>query len=136
MTPLFLGRVLPGGLLVLDRPKDYARAVRALAGSFIEVTIRKQRTQRSLDQNAYLHSVPFPLLAAHFGESVEGIKYALMGEKWGWKTSPLNPFQQVPVRPHSSSMTVAEASEFIEWLVSWAMTEHGVSIPLPGEVAA
>ncbi len=135
-TPVFSGRVLPGGLLVLDRPKDYARYVRSLHGRFVDVIVRKQRVQRSLDQNAYLHAVVFPILADYFGDSVEGVKYDLMGEKWGLKPSIIEPSRLVPIKPSTSSMTVEECSAFIEWVIPWALTEHGVEIPLPNEVAA
>lgn len=102
----------------------------------VVVKVEQPATKRSLDQNAYLHAVPFPILAEHFGDSVEGVKLDLMGEKWGWKPSPLDPTRMVPVKPSTASMTVEECTEFIDWLIPWAATEHGVLIPLPSEYAA
>jgi hypothetical protein len=94
------------------------------------------RPQRSLDQNAYLHAVPFPIIAEYVGCSVEDIKYDLMGEKWGWKESAINSNRMVPVKPSTSSMTTAECSEFIEWLIPFANEKFGLSIPYPDEAAA
>lgn len=86
--------------------------------------------QRSLPQNAYLHAHPFPILAAHFGCSVTEVKRDLMGECWGWKTSPVTG-QQVPIRDHTSEMNVEECNFFIDWLLPWALVEHGVELEPP-----
>lgn len=135
-TPIFKGRVLPGGLLCLDRPKDYARYVRSFKGLFIELTLRKQRTKRSLDQNAYWHGIPFPLLQEALGyDSIEELKYDLMGACWGWTRSKAG--HEIPIKPHTSSMSTAEGAEFTDWLVRFgAMLPSPVLIPLPNEAEA
>jgi hypothetical protein len=79
--------------------------------------------------------VPFPILAEEFGCSVEDVKYDLMGEKWGWKPSPLNVNHLIPVKPSTSSMTRDECSEFIDWLIPWALEKFNVTIPYPSEYA-
>lgn len=138
LVPIFHGRIDMAARLHLEETERDRRRVhlQALVGRRVEILIRKERVQRSVDQNAYLHAVPFPLLAAHFGDSIEGVKYDLMGEKWGLKPSAVDPARLVPVKPSTASMTVEECTEFIDWLIPWALTEHGVSIPLPHEVAA
>jgi hypothetical protein len=135
--PIFHGDVTADGRLELDGGERQRRGqyLRYLRGKRVEVEIRQARTKRSLDQNAYLHAVPFPILAAHFGDSIEGVKLDLMGECWGWHQSPVTG-RWLPVKPHTSAMTVEECQFFIDWLIPWAMTEHGVEIPLPAEVAA
>lgn len=130
MIPTWRGRVLSGGLLTLDRPRDYQRYVRSLAGQFVEVTIRKQRTKRSGQQNAYIHAVPIPLLAEHFGYTIPEMKLVLMGECWGWKEVI---GRQIPVRAHTSEMSVEECQYFIDWIIPWAAQNHDVQIPLPNE---
>lgn len=137
IVPVWRGRVSEDGklqLLELERPQRQ-NYLRYLAGKPVEVVIRKRRAQRSLDQNAYLHGVPFPILADHFGNTIEEMKYALMGECWGWKLEKATG-REVPVKAHTSRMTVEECSHFIEWLIPWAMINHGVQIPLPGEAEA
>lgn len=101
-----------------------------LAGQEVEIIVRRVRVQRSLDQNAYLHRHPFPILAEYFGDSLEGVKLSLMGEMWGWKTCPITG-REIPVKPNTSDMSVEECTLFIDWLIPWALTEHGVEIPLP-----
>lgn len=137
IVPVFHGRVTEEGRLVLQESERAQRQnyLHYLAGRLVDVVIRKKRTQRSLDQNAYLHAVPFPMLADHFGNTIEEMKYALMGECWGWKLDKATG-REVPVKAHTSRMTVEECVRFIEWLIPWAMVHHGVQIPLPGEAEA
>ena len=128
----FTGRVLSGGFLVLDRPKDYAHCLRAFAGQPIELTLRRPRTQRSLDQNAYLHAVPFPLLAEHFGYTIPEIKLVLLGECFGWRHDPIA-LRDLPRKLSTAELSVEECSYFIDWVIPWA-AHHDVVIPLPNEV--
>lgn len=115
-----------------ENPSAFRRALEKHAGQRVAVTMRKPKEKRTLDMNAYLHKWPFPLLADHFGDSVEGVKYDLMGEFFGWKPGPVSG-RMVPVKAHTSDMTKEESSRFLDWLIPWAMTEHGVRIPLPNE---
>ena len=72
-----------------EDPARWKKVRRALAGKLAEVVLRKPKSRRSLDMNAYLHCAtgPFRLLADHFGEDITGIRYALMGECFGWRFS-------------------------------------------------
>lgn len=136
LVPIFHGRVTESAQLELaaDEREQRRAHLRTLIGRTVEIVIRKARSQRSLAQNAYLHSQVFPLLATEFCDSVEGVKFDLMGEKWGWTKT--NSGHHIPVKPHTSDMTVEECSEFIDWVVPWAMTMHGVRVPLPNESEA
>lgn len=100
------------------------------AGQSIDVVIRKHRKQRSLDQNAYLHAEPFPKLAKEWGESIARTKLICMGEFWGWEMSKATRVL-LPAKAHTSDMSVEECTTFIDWLIPWALTEHGVEIDLP-----
>jgi len=133
LAPIFPARVLDGGLLVLDRPRDYGRYLRMLKGQFVEVIVRKRRTQRSLDQNAYLHAVPIPILAEHFGYTIPEMKLVLMGECFGWHPEKITG-RDLPLKPSTSEMSVDECSRLIDWVIPWAATNHDVLIPLPNEV--
>lgn len=142
-VPIFHGRIASDGRFELaEHERDLRRRYfQTLAGQNVEITVRKERTKRSIDQNAYLHAVPFPLLAEELGyESIEELKYALMGECWGWKRDRATG-HEIPVKPSTSSMSVEECTHFIDWLIKWAATPgnvcaHGFTIPLPNEVAA
>lgn len=135
-APIFHGRISADGVFSLEHAEQNLRReyFKTLAGKDVEIIVRKVRTKRSIDQNKYLHAVPFPILALHLGDSIEGVKFDLMGEKWGWTTTKHG--NHIPVKPHTSEMTVEECTEFIDWLIPWAMTKHGVTIPLPNEVTS
>jgi hypothetical protein len=86
--------------------------------------------QRSSAQNRYMHKEPFPKLAAKFGESIGRTKLILMGEFWGYEPCRVTGVL-LPVKCHTADMTVAETTTFLDWLIPWALTEHGVEIDLP-----
>jgi hypothetical protein len=132
---VFRAFVSDAGVLQHEDLRRYMAALRLLTGKKIEVVIRKPKSKRSLDMNAYLHSTngPFRLLAEHFGEDIAGIKLALAGECFGWVYSKTIR-REVPIKPHSSDWTVEDSKYFVDWVIPWAAREHGVVIPLPGEV--
>jgi len=132
MDLLYTGRVDAKGVLVLDRPFDFARLKNALREKRVEVILRKAREKRSLDQNAYLHQV-LPILCDYTGNSTARMKLVLLGEKWGYERDPITG-REFPIKPHTSELSVAEFSELIEWLPMWAMQKTGCTIPLPNEV--
>lgn len=132
-VPIFRAEVTAGETLVFlasDRDRRQ-RYLRGLVGERVEVTIRKERQKRTLDMNSYLHARPFPILADYFGDSVEGVKFDLMGEFFGWTTTKGG--HRIPVKAHTSDMTREESGRFVDWLIPWALTNHGVVIPLPNE---
>lgn len=108
----------------------WRRSLDRLRGEDIELAVRRYDAQRSPDQNEYLHAVAFPKLARHFGLSITDLKLSLMGECFGWKRDPIT-HREVPVKPHTSDMTKSECRHFIDWLLPWALQEHGVDIEPP-----
>lgn len=135
LSPVFHGQVSDDGRLLLVSTEQALRRVhlRRLAGKAVELVIRKERTKRSRDQNDFIHAVPVRILADHFGETLPDMKLILMGECWGWRLDPICG-REIPVKAHTSDMTVEECSYFIDWIIPWAMSNHGVAIPLPNEV--
>lgn len=118
-----------------DLRVDIRDEIRSFRGRDIDITIEPHRVgprKRSLDQNAYLHAEPFPALAKAWGESVARTKLICMGQFWGWEPCRVTG-AVLPVKAHTSDMTVAECTTFIDWLIPWALTEHGVEIHTPDE---
>lgn len=132
---VFAGRFDERAKFHADEPEKFAAARRKLAGKRAEVVLRRPQSKRSIEMNAYLHceTGPFRLLAEHFGEDITGIKYALMGECFGWVHSPAMG-REVPIKAHTSEMTIEESKYFVDWVIPWAAQNHGVLIPLPREV--
>lgn len=120
----------------LISPEAFRSASRQWSDGRYVMEVRPAEKNRSLAQNAYLHAAVFPVIAEHVGCSVEDIKYDLMGEKWGWKESALDVRRMVPVKPSTSSMTVAECKEFIDWIIPFALDKFGIELLLPSEEAA
>lgn len=105
--------------------------LRTVAGQAVEIVVRKPRTKRSLDQNAFWWAVPVELLAEHCGYSRNQMHYALLGECFGYTPGPTG--GAVPVKASSSELSVDEFSHLIEWVLIWGPSELGVVIPSPGE---
>lgn len=85
--------------------------------------------KRTLRQNAYWHAEPFLKLAEAWGESVDRAKLICMGTFWGWEPVTIKGVPiLLPVKVHTSDMTVKEGTVFLDWLIPWAAQEHGVEI--------
>lgn len=111
-----------------------AQLRRIEVGTRLEVEIRKPKTKRSLSQNRFLWGVAYPILAAHLGydhHEHEQLHYDCLGTRFGWRRSPVTGREHP--RRTSSSLSTGEMSDYMEWLSRWAMTEHGVDLPLPDE---
>lgn len=99
------------------------------------LTLTVTGAKRTDPQNRLLH-VYVPMIAEHFGyvESaamasdaiVADVKRDLMGACYGWTTGPMG--NQVPTRPHTSSLSVDEMTDFLDWLYRFC-AEHGLVLP-------
>lgn len=132
MQPVFAGVISQHDKFLADDAHRWKAYLRQFRDQRVEVIVRKLRSQRSLDQNAYIHAVPIPILAEHFGYTIPECKYVLMGECWGWKQLA---GRDIPIKPSTAEMTVDECRYFIDWVIPWALTNHDVRIPLPNEVS-
>lgn len=81
---LFYGRVLPGGLLVLDQPKEYARHVRLHRGQHVELLLKKRRRKRTPQANRFYWGYVLEEIADAAGYSKEeahdALKYQFLRE--------------------------------------------------------
>lgn len=125
-----LGAVTPEGFR-LDDKDGFKKAVSRLPLGRMRISVEPIGEKRSLDQNAYWWAVPVKILAEHCGYTDSQMHYALLGECFGYTSGPTG--KAVPVKPSSSELTVAEFTQLIEWVLTWAPTELGVIIPGPSE---
>lgn len=132
MTTPFYGFVDDTGKLQWDWPTQVKAFVARFKGCEIEVEIRERRKKRSLDQNAGFHAMITPW-AQDEGHDITELKRDLMGEIFGWSetVSPLSQ-SRVPLKPHTSKLTVAEFSELIERTLEIA-ARMGVILEAPNE---
>ena len=99
-----------------------------LEGKRVEVCIRKQRSQRSLQQNAYYWGVIIEVLADHFGyekdELHEALKFKFLRTHEG----------ELPSVKSTTKLSTKEFGEYVDRVIRWAATEHSVYVPDPGQV--
>lgn len=71
LTPIFAGRVNEQGQLRLEQPEAFERQRHSLRGRQVELVLRAQRIQRSVQQNRYYWKVVVGLFAEYCGYTPE-----------------------------------------------------------------
>lgn len=132
--PIFEGDIVDGRLVlqVLVR-QSIARWCRTFkTGTHVDLVIRKHKSQRSTEQNAYYWGVVVPILADHFGYDAEE-----MHEELKLMFNPIDS-KVVPGRKIGGSTTklstvefYSDESSYVERICRWAASEHGLYIPPP-----
>lgn len=131
MTRLFYGRVDKAGKVVFDQPFEWAKHCAGLKNQRIEVTARKQRTQRSLKQNRAYFGLIVSAVAEHCGytkdEAHEALafKFLRLGE----------PDALLPTRRSTADLTTKEFEDYTAQVKQFAAEELGLLIPDPSAVA-
>lgn len=132
--PIFEGDILDGKLKLLGHVRTaMARWCQTFkTGSHVDITIRKHKSQRSNDQNAYYWGVVVAILASHFGYEPDE-----MHEELKFMFNPI-PSKIEPSRKIGGSTAKMSTVEFfsdetsyVERICRWAASEHGVYIPPP-----
>ena len=129
--------MLNGALEIAERTR-FTEYVKALPDGPMEVVVRRRQQQRSLDQNAWIWGVAYPVIAEELGydkHEHEDLHYALVakcfGEHFDKRLGAMVPNKR------SSKLTTKEFSDYMEWLVRFAATElGGILVPLPNESEA
>lgn len=139
-VPVFNAIVDTDGALHLEPSEREARQswLGTLRNSTVQVVIKRRSSQRSLNQNAWIWGVAYPIIAAELGydsHEHEDVHYALVakcfGEHFDKRIGAMVPNKR------SSTLSTKEFSEYMEWLVRFAATDlGGILVPLPGESEA
>jgi hypothetical protein len=138
LVPIFHATVSPDGTRLIFREQEHARRQAYLAnlkGQDVDVVVRKHENRRSDQQSRWWWGIAVPLIAHELGydkHEHEAVHYALVAKCFGTTYDP-KMRQEVPNVRSSSRLTVKQFSELMAWVTRWAMTEHGISVPLPGE---
>jgi len=125
MKPIFHGKV-KGGKLVLDAPQNYLVELSKLEGQRIELTICKERHQRSLSQNKYYWGVIIEILSDNFGYEKEEMHEELK-RKFNPKPSRID--YDKTFGGSTAKLSTAEFTEYIDGIVRWASTEYQIIFP-------
>ena len=137
LTPTWRATITTAGL-VFDRPKDYQAYLNRLGGygEDVDVIVRKHKAQRSSKQLRWLRGVAVPLIADELGwdrQDRDALYYHLLAQ-WGGTRKDEKTGFDIPNVPHGSALTTAQFAELQDWVMRWAMTEHGIYVPAPNEV--
>jgi len=129
MTPIFHGKI-EGSLLVWDNPSKVREYLITLEGKRFDATIRKERSQRSTNQNNYYFGVVCKVLGDYFGYEPSEMHEALKVK-----------FLQVgacdiPTVKSTTKLNTAEFEDYLERIRRWAATEYSVVVPIPNEAEA
>lgn len=127
MNQVFSGTV-KAGEVILNNPTRYLQEVRKLEGKQIEAIIRVYKSSRSNNQNNYYWGVVLPVLGGYFGYTADEMHDAL---KYKFLRRGAADLETVT---STTKLNTAQFEEYLENVRRWAVTEYGVSVPLPNEI--
>jgi hypothetical protein len=134
-TPIFEGDIVHGKLKLLDREKEAIRrwCLTFKTGTKVDITIRKRRSKRSDDQNAYYWGVVIPILGDYFGYDSEEMHEEL---KVMFNSIPSKIDTSRKIGGSTTKMSTVEffsddENSYVERICRWAATEYSVFIPPP-----
>lgn len=126
----FYGRVLPGGLVVMEQPKAYGSHIRSLAGKHIEVYVQKRQQKRSHQANRFYWGYVLSEIADATGytkdEAHEALKFKFLKEDGD---GPL-----VKVKS-TADLSTEEFSAYVERVMAFGAETFGIaweSLPREG----
>lgn len=128
MISIFYGIINAGRLFFQNRNQFDDYLAKYKDGTRVEVTVRKYRRTRTLEQNRYYWGVVIYILADFFGYSKEEMHEAM---KWKFLKQVDMPIETVR---STTDLSTKEFSDYIENIVRWASSEYQVVIPDPNDV--
>lgn len=128
--PIFWGNVKNGKLVIHDqqRLKEYLAGIKGE----VEITIKRWRPNRTLNQNAYYWAVCLALVADHTGFDPEEV-HQIFEKKFLAYQKPYKG-KRYWFYKRCSSLNTAEFGEYLEKIIRFAGQELGVEIPQPNEI--
>ena len=129
-VPIFTGHI-ESGFFRLDNAGTFATFLRTLEGKRIELTIRRERLGRSLQQNRYYWGVVVSLIADHCGYEPEEMHEALKLKF----LSDMVEDEHGLVRVGSTTKLSTEGFiDYINRIVRWAAQDLQCLIPDPKSI--
>ena len=115
------------GIVVLDDEKGFTEHIKSLDGKFIQLVVRRYRTNRSNNQNRYYFGIVIKILGDELGYMPDEMHEAL---KWKF----LRKGGKLETVKSTSSLTTIEFEQYLELIRIWALRDLEIAIPLPNEV--
>lgn len=133
MIPIHHG-IITGDKLILDNPLRYLDYFKKLSGKRVELTLKEEKSQRSLNQNNYYWGVVLKVLSEHTGYDPDDMheicRYMFLKS---FKTVGNKELEYVK---STADLNTAEFEEYLEKIRRWAAVELNCYTPLPNEIAA
>lgn len=127
MKRIYIGKV-EGGRIRLKDTLLFNSQVQKLEGCEVQITLTKRFNDRSSNQNRYYWGVVIKILCDHFGyfdeEMHEAMKWMFLRKTEG----------AIPTVLSTTRLNTLEFEDYVEKIRVWAMSEHEIKIPLPGEI--
>ena len=130
MTPLFFGKIEKGKLL-LETPQKYLVYLARLEGRRVELSLRLQKSQRSLQYNRYYFGVIVEILAEHIGYDRESMHENL---KLKFASSRDLEHEGMFIIERTSKMTTERFMKYCADIQQWAAEYLNVYLPDPNEI--
>lgn len=127
MIPVFRAQIKTG-IIIFDRPKEAYGYLQTLEGKYVEVVVRKERSERSNNQNNYYWGVVLQLLSDHTGYTTDEMheickhQFLIVHGKFDYVKS-------------TTKLNTVEFEEYLDKIKNWAAV-LGVNIPNPNECEA
>ena len=127
MIPVFRAQIKTG-IIIFDRPNEAYGYLQDLEGKYVEVVVRKERSERSNNQNKYYWGVVLQLLSDHTGYTTEEMHCIC-------KQQFLLIHGQFDYVKSTTKLNTVEFEEYLDKVKNWAAV-LGVNIPNPNEAEA
>lgn len=133
--PIFSGDIVNGKLKLFEHEKEAIRrwCMTFKSGTHVDITIRKHKSKRTNDQNAYYWGVVIPILASHFGYDQEEMheELKLLFNPIKSKIDPSRTIGGSTTKMSTEDFYSDNENSYIERICRWAATEYGVYVPPP-----
>lgn len=127
MIPVFRAQIKTG-IIVFEKPKEAYKYIEGFEGKYVEVVVRKERSERSNNQNNYYWGVVLQLLSDHTGYTTDEMHEIC-------KHQFLIVHGQFDYVKSTTKLNTVEFEKYLDDIKNWAAV-LGVNIPNPNECEA
>ncbi|MDP2218508.1 MAG: hypothetical protein Q8J68_14620 [Methanolobus sp.] len=128
MNPLFCGKV-EKGKLILEAPNRFRVHLSKYEGQYVEVLLRKKKSQRSIQQNRAYFGIAVDILCEHTGFSRDEMHDALK-QKFA---SRVDDKTGLTIIESTADMDTVRFNKYYEQIQQWSAEFLNVYIPSPSE---
>jgi hypothetical protein len=133
VSPLVVGKVV-GGKFVPSDTATFKKAFWAHEGKQVDITVKRHRENRSLNQNNYYWGVVVPMVGEAIGETdIEAVHEVLKLEH-NYYIAKIGG-REIRVPQSTAELSTDEFERYLERARRWASEFLSIYIPLPNEVA-